>query len=805
MICSRLKIRRIFTGIHFYNCVKYLALIFLLLGSKTEVFADLPHVYKNRIECIYSHSDKAFLHLNKDIYVSGEDVLFKAYLLNASNFKLDTSCKILYITLKNSNNQKIIGFRINLVNGTADGLFTLPDTLSTGCYFIKVFTNTMRNDDHDLNFTFGILVVNQMDAELETLVTDEPPEEDTIQLSFYPESGRLLAGIENRVIFLISGINDESVNLPVEIFDDSLHLIAVSTANESGIGEFSLSPDSRKKYTAVFNDHRFPIGGAITEGYALKAVINNLRGVDVHILTNSNIYKNQTLHLIYHIRGRNLTDKKFEIKNSSTVITLPANTLEPGILNLTLLDSSYNYICERLIYISNDSDDIHLGLQSNIYGTRQKVSLTVHIPEKYLSSDKMSLSASVSQKLSAGSTNLTQHINDYLMFYPDAGNTNPVSFTNDSERNKNIDQILITRHSLINPWSGSKESTGSLCYSLPENQDYIISGYVYNKDHQPVPGICVYLSAPDSCVNLKYCHSDANGRFFFGLNKFYDNRDLIFQVMDGNRGNIKLEIEDKFNEELVRPSFTTGIPLNIRELMMRSRIIALVNKVYKPSLFHNLPHNEPDQPLPNYSFYGMPDNIIIPADYSELINFNEIVKNILPGVFYNKAGNKYRIRTVDLGSQIINQNEAMVFLNNIPFPDPVFISKLDTRQIKKIELKKNHLLYGDLDIYGIVAITTNQKNTYALDATHTSLIYPNTVNDVRIAIPGPDYTGNTLVSENIPDFRQTLYWDPEVKLTNGQAIIEFYTSDIKGTFTVELEGITSNGIPLSGHTYFEVK
>jgi hypothetical protein len=802
---SRLRTYYIYLAKTSLRWFKKAVIACLLIWIKTEAIADHPQLLKGRLECFYSGSDRIFMHLNKNIYVSGEDVLFKAYLVNASNFKPDTLCKVLYIALKNTNNQKIIRFRINLSDGTGDGFFTLPDTLTTGCYFITAFTNIHRNADHNLYFTSRILVVNQMDDQLETMVTDESPDVDSIRLSFYPESGKLLAGIDNRVVFIVSGITDGFHNLPVEIFDDSLKLIATALVNKTGIGEFSFTPDSKKKYIAVFQNQLFSIGPVFSEGYTLKAVVNDLGGVDVHIRAISTVDDSPTLHLVYHTRGQHIIDKKVELKNHSEIITLPINTLVKGILHLTLLDSSFNFICERLIHISGDSHNLDLGLKSTVYGTRQKVSITVSIPKKYMSADKISLSANVSQKLTSGSTDLSQHISDYLMFYQDAGIGNPAPLINDSDINKSIDQILITQHTFRNPWSDFTEDPQSLCYSLPENQDFIISGYVLNKTNEPMPQVCVYLSAPDSFVNLKYCYSDSNGRFFFRLNKSYDNKNLVFQIKEGNNGNIKLAIEDKYNDEKAKPAFTSGIPAGIREFMIRSRTISLVNKIYKPALFKVLPDTNPDQSGNKYSFYGMPDDIIIPADYSELINFNEIAKNILPGIFYNKTGNSYRIRTVDLGSQIINPSEAMVFINNIPFPDPVFISKLDTRQIKKIELKKNHLLYGDLDIYGIVSITAHQKNTYALDASHTSLVYPNAVNDVRIVLPGPDYAGNISIDENIPDFRQTLYWDPEIKLTNGQAVIEFYTSDIKGIYTVELEGITSQGIPLSGHTYIEVK
>ena len=187
----------------------------------------------------------------------------------------------------------------------------------------------------------------------------------------------------------------------------------------------------------------------------------------------------------------------------------------------------------------------------------------------------------------------------------------------------------------------------------------------------------------------------------------------------------------------------------------------------------------------------------------ELDNFNEIAKNILPGINYSAGTHKLRVLNVP--SHSLFKEEAMLFLNNIPFPDPIFVSKLDSRLIRKIELNNNHLLFGELNIYGIVAIETNQKNVYAMDAGHASLVFPNRVNDLPISVYGPEYKENAQETETLPDFRQTLYWNPEFELINGQATLEFYTSDVKGEFTIELEGITSDGQPLSGQARIEVQ
>jgi hypothetical protein len=206
--------------------------------------------------------------------------------------------------------------------------------------------------------------------------------------------------------------------------------------------------------------------------------------------------------------------------------------------------------------------------------------------------------------------------------------------------------------------------------------------------------------------------------------------------------------------------------------------------------------------LYNYNFYGRPDATTYLSDFSDLDDFKDIVRNIMPGVFYNVKEKK--VRVIDIGTQVLWPNEALILLNNIPFPDPAFVAKLGSKQIKKIELKKHYLIYGNLDIYGILSITTNQKNVYALNPLYANIIYPYLVRNTSVMLIGPDYS---VKNDPIrPDLRTTLYWNPEIKLSSGSnATFEFYTSDLKGTYFVEVQGVSSNGTPISVNKTIIVK
>jgi hypothetical protein len=43
------------------------------------------------------------------------------------------------------------------------------------------------------------------------------------------------------------------------------------------------------------------------------------------------------------------------------------------------------------------------------------------------------------------------------------------------------------------------------------------------------------------------------------------------------------------------------------------------------------------------------------------------------------------------------------------------------------------------------------------------------------------------------DVRPTIYWDPNVTITNNKAVVEFYNDDVCKKFKIVLEGIDANG------------
>lgn len=56
-----------------------------------------------------------------------------------------------------------------------------------------------------------------------------------------------------------------------------------------------------------------------------------------------------------------------------------------------------------------------------------------------------------------------------------------------------------------------------------------------------------------------------------------------------------------------------------------------------------------------------------------------------------------------------------------------------------------------------------------------------------------------------PDFRTTIYWDPNVNTTNDGAVIWFYAADFPGKYRIVLQGLSAEGQRIYGEKIIEVK
>ncbi len=130
---------------------KILFVLFILLGSFGFIsFVRDDESLKKLIQSFEKYQDthiqeKVYLHMDKPYYAIGDDIWFKAYVVNAQTLTPTPLSNILYVDLINSRDSIKKTLRIPLLAGFGYGNFELKDSLGEGNYRIRAYTKWMRN------------------------------------------------------------------------------------------------------------------------------------------------------------------------------------------------------------------------------------------------------------------------------------------------------------------------------------------------------------------------------------------------------------------------------------------------------------------------------------------------------------------------------------------------------------------------------------------------------------------------------------------------------------------------------------
>ena len=169
----------------------------------------------------------------------------------------------------------------------------------------------------------------------------------------------------------------------------------------------------------------------------------------------------------------------------------------------------------------------------------------------------------------------------------------------------------------------------------------------------------------------------------------------------------------------------------------------------------------------------------------------ELFYEIVPYVVVKKNKDKFVFKILGENDYMLTGN-PLILLDHIPIFNPNTIIELDPSKIEKIKVINRPYILGSHTFNGVILLTSNIDNfaDIELPKTATFLKYQ------ALEVPSSNFNldENSLVSfDRIPDFRTTLYWNPQIELTNEGLVINFNASDRKGSYNIIIEGYNSDG------------
>jgi hypothetical protein len=341
---------------------------------------------------------------------------------------------------------------------------------------------------------------------------------------------------------------------------------------------------------------------------------------------------------------------------------------------------------------------------------------------------------------------------------------------------------------------------------LPERKGEIIEGKVIDQlSQRTLSKACIFLSAVDSLVNLQYNFSDTNGLFRFLLNDYYYGKDLVFSIKDSPPNKkVKIQLVDKFELNNIYKPLRGRENQFVKDYILKSQDIVTIQKIYQETGV-----TEIKKQFKVFSIcpriYFKPNYKVNPDDFMPLNDFAEISREIIPPQLkIGKHNGIYHASMADESQHMFLNEEPAIFLDGVFLDNINQVMQLGTDRVKKVELVCSRYNYGELIFPGILAVFSKNNEIKNIQPSSTALRTQLETFHPYSVFNSPSATIKN--SAHHPDFRQLLYWNPEIEISNNKnQIPEFYASDHSGNYIIRIEGISSEGFPISAIARIKVK
>lgn len=770
--------------------------------------------------------EKAYLHLDKPYYTAGETIWFKAYLVEANSLLPDTVSIPLYVELLDNQRGKIIEKKIlKLEGGSAAADFMLPDTLKAGYYRLRAYTNWMLNFDEKLLFSkdFKVYRPNQVDEPAKLNAQE-------IDFQFFPEGGNLVEGIENRMAYKAVDALGNGLDVSGMILNDKGDTVINFESEHLGMGLMTFKPKVGETYTAKIKyrniyEKEVSLPTVEKQGFVMGiesvADKNNIRLFVGHNIDNMT----GQIAVVGQSQGKICYTAKTVSTKKVLLIKIPKSKFPEGITQFTVFNDKGLPLCERLIYLKNDTTlNINLLPNKTQYKTREKVTIDIEAKDAKGQPVSGDFSVSVTDAGQVLEKPFAENIASYLQLSSDLkGRIEQPAYyfsKENPEASRHLDILMMTQGWRRYQWSDILKD------QLPKpkflfERGLSISGEISRPNGKPFEkpvNLTFMFKLKDSTQLFGMGMAEKDGSFAaYNLN-FVDSAKVVIQAIAGNNNrNTKIFINRAFSPKVQ----VVAIPFNIvtfdeKELAdylkrtkealdfertLRFNKAILLNEVQVKA-------KKKTQERDNRVLYDTPSkSLTIDRTMAGYTNVLDLIRGRFAGVQVSGNANDPTI-TIRGVSSIMLSSEPMFLLDGMR-TDKSAILMLPVPDVDRVDVLTGAeaSIYGTGAGGGVISVLTKRGNPnydYSQDETlgveHFGIAgyYPTK------EFYAPKYDVD--IPENLrPDFRSTIFWSPKVRTdANGKASITFFNTDSQSKVNINLEGISSTGIPIVAKTTYSV-
>ena len=216
--------------------------------------------------------DFVYILPSKEIAETGEDLWFKAYLLDRQSFALSDRSQTLYLQVRSEKDSLVWSEKYPLVDGRGEGHVYIGEDWPLGEYFLEGYARSSFTIDRTQAIRpRRIRVVDrvtQMDSITAQAVKDVSIQKAGTKHRFdlFPEGGSLVEGVSSVVAFKATYGDGFPEEVSGKVLEDGQQIAEILCLHD-GMGQFIVTPRQGKNYRVVLDDGReFPLPDVEQDG-----------------------------------------------------------------------------------------------------------------------------------------------------------------------------------------------------------------------------------------------------------------------------------------------------------------------------------------------------------------------------------------------------------------------------------------------------------------------------------------------------------------------------------------------------------
>jgi hypothetical protein len=647
---------------------------------------------------------------------------------------------------------------------------------------------------------------------------------DQADVQFFPESGDLVAGIPNRVAFKAIGMNGLGVAVKGEIMDENQQILTAFNSVHVGMGQFTITPESGKKYTAQVS---FPDGSTIqyllpevkTSGYVLsvypQAAADTVR---LRIMCSNDKLK-QPISIVAQIDGEVFYAADLSPNRPVNNLYVPLAQNISGIVQFTLF-SKGQAVNERIAFVEQpDTLQISLIDLKPTYSPRSEHRLTLNVSDKgtpILGNFSLAVvdEGQVPIKEEQETTIFSQLLlQSNLKGYIEKPNYYFTEITN--EKRDHLDLLLMTQGYRRFVWSDL--TAGKLAKPIYPAEKMVssISGKLLTLRGKPVANGKIILLSVAANIALE-TKTDIEGKFVFENLFLTDSvrftiqgrsekgNDKVEIVLDGipslgvtsnkNAADLSLNINQQLNTYF---ESTHKHDDELEALGLESRLIKLNEVVINARTSKALPRSY------NLNGPGRADQVISSNELGTCPTLRACLEGRVRGVVFRTEQTgvgpvNFPTSTRGGKMQVVVDGRILDFRSDGDLQDLVGIFEqnlIDPTQILSLEVLRSPSLtniYGGGATAGVILINTKGWSPTERTDYSAKLYAPKGFASTR-EFYSPKYGVSERIN-TLADQRSTVYWNPVISVNKtGRASVSYFNTPNLGTYRIVIEGIGANG------------